>query len=65
MRMIRKGKFMVEMAVKNLHMYVPPGTMRDEWLRGVQMCKDTGDVICSNQTFLQCLMKYFYSIDRL
>ncbi|XP_055299078.1 general odorant-binding protein 72-like [Sitodiplosis mosellana] len=44
MRMIRKGKFNSELAVKNINMFLPE-FMREEWLRGVAACKDHGEDI--------------------
>lgn len=33
---------MTDLAIKNIKMFLPPGEMQDEWLRGIEACKGTG-----------------------
>lgn len=52
MRMIRRGKFMAELAAKNVNLFLPPSTLRDEWLKGIELCKDSGILYDFNWTIL-------------
>lgn len=42
--MIRKGKLKADLAIKQIRMYLPPG-IQDEWVRGVEACRNFGNNI--------------------
>lgn len=59
LNMIRKGKLKVDLAIKQIKIYMPPA-MRDEWLRGIAACKEHGNFIHISQKILYYNRIFFF-----
>lgn len=59
---------MSELAAKNVNMFLPPSELRDEWLRGIEACKDMGILLCfyfcrwKNHLFINVSFPFFLQI---